>query len=182
MKLELAILAGDESKKFLAQLGKEVDRLEKIVKGIGENFIKAINEDEDEDDEFVAPAKKSKKAAAAAFDEEDEDSEDEDVDTGSTSDDDEDDEQETTKVLDPDDDDEDEEEKAVAPPAKRGRPKKITIDTVNDACKAKAASIGGKEGRNLVLGILKKKFKTESVTGLKPEQYSACIEAMTVEQ
>lgn len=66
------------------------------------------------------------------------------------------------------------------PPKKAGakgtKAKKITLDDVNDACKAHAAA----KGRPATLGVLQKKFKTQSVTALKPEQYEACISAMAV--
>ena len=78
-----------------------------------------------------------------------------------------------------DDDFEDDEVAAPAPKAKAKKEPKITIADVNDACKARAKS-GGKEGRAQVLKILKKQFKTESVSELKPEQYGAVIKAMAV--
>jgi Tfp pilus assembly protein PilE len=58
--------------------------------------------------------------------------------------------------------------------------KKLTINDVNDACKSRAMQTGGKEGRNEVLSILKKKFKATSVSELKPEQYAAAISAMGI--
>ncbi len=68
--------------------------------------------------------------------------------------------------------------KVSTQPAKKVAAKKLTVDDVNDACKAKAASIGGKAGREQVLTILKKKFKTTSVTELEPEQFEAAIAAI----
>lgn len=65
---------------------------------------------------------------------------------------------------------------APAKGTKAASKKKITLDDVNDACKAHAAA----KGRPATLDILKKKFKTQSVTALKPEQYEACISAMAV--
>lgn len=59
---------------------------------------------------------------------------------------------------------------------KTAKPKKLTLDDVNDACKAHAAAKGRKE----TLAVLQKKFKTQSVTALKPEQYEACVSAMAV--
>ncbi len=79
-----------------------------------------------------------------------------------------------------DDGEEEEETEEEAPAPKSKKAKKITIDDVNDACKARAAATGGKEGRNEVLKILKKNFKTESVSALKPEQFQAVIDAMEV--
>ncbi|MDH4164711.1 MAG: hypothetical protein OEW15_18785 [Nitrospirota bacterium] len=66
--------------------------------------------------------------------------------------------------------------KKAAPAKKTAAKKKITLDDVNDACKAHAAA----KGRPATLAILQKKFKTQSVTALKPEQYEACISAMAV--
>lgn len=57
-----------------------------------------------------------------------------------------------------------------------GKAKKITLDDVNDACKAHAQA----KGRPATLAVLQNKFKTQSVTALKPEQYEACISAMSV--
>lgn len=64
------------------------------------------------------------------------------------------------------------------PPAKKPAAKKITLDDVNDACKARAA--GGK--REEVLGILQKKFKVTSVTALKdaPDKWPQVIKAMSL--
>lgn len=60
---------------------------------------------------------------------------------------------------------------------KGAKPKKLTIDDVNDACKAHAAA----KGRPATLQVLQQKFKTQSVTALKPEQFAACIQAMAVD-
>lgn len=57
-----------------------------------------------------------------------------------------------------------------------GKAKKVTLDDVNDACKAHAQA----KGRPATLAILQKKFKTQSVTALKPEQYEMAIAAMSV--
>lgn len=65
---------------------------------------------------------------------------------------------------------------AAAAKGTKAKSKKITLDDVNDACKAHARA----KGRDATLGLLKKKFKTESVTALKPEQYESCISAMAV--
>lgn len=62
---------------------------------------------------------------------------------------------------------------------KSAKAKKITIAQVNDACKARAKA-GGKEGRAQVLSILKKHFKTQSVSEIKPELYAKVIQAMKV--
>lgn len=107
--------------------------------------------------DFLAGATKEKRAPAAkAADEEEDDFKAKGVDDGGF-----------------DADEEPEEEK----PKKSTKAKKITLDEVNDACKAHA----GANGREATLAILKKKFKTESVAALKPEQYEACISAMAVD-
>ncbi len=192
MKLELGIMAGPESKAFLSDLTKQIDRLEKLVcsglKTISGNTVienremmseAACNDqmsaDKDEDDDFqeAAPAKpkrgRPRKVAAApapaAFDDEDVDN-----DSSLAS------EIESEAEDEDSDDDDDFDSVKAAPPAKA---KKITIDDVNDACKKKAASLGA-GGVPKVRAILKKNFKTESVRELKPEQYGACIQAMAV--
>lgn len=160
-KLELALLVGAESKEWLASLDKIVTRLEKLqpklasAKSLEEAEDDFDNDEGEEDDEDFTPKKQAaKKNTFEDEDEEEESSEEEETEEAS--------------------DDEDEEEDA--PPKKKA--KKLTVDDVNDACKKKAAKIGGKEGRNEVLKILKKKFKTTSVSELKPEQYAAAIAAM----
>lgn len=66
------------------------------------------------------------------------------------------------------------------PAPKTKKAPKVTADDVNDACRLKAQSVGGKAGREQVLTILKKQFKTTSVSELKPEQYAAVVKAMQV--
>lgn len=67
-----------------------------------------------------------------------------------------------------------------APPkkAKGKKSKKITSDDVNDACKKRASGDRRKE----VLAILKKQFKTESVSDIEEDQYADVIKAMTVDE
>lgn len=77
--------------------------------------------------------------------------------------------------------DSDDAEEEEASKAKKTKVKKITIDDVNDAAKAYAASIGGKPGREAVLKILKKNFKTESISSLEPEQFQLAIDLLEVE-
>ncbi len=123
-------------------------------------------EDEDEDDEEEKPKKKKSKKVA--------DDEDEDEDDEVESDEDEDDSDEDEES------DEDEDEDEDPPPKKKKKGgKKVTVADVNDACK-KRAKAGGKKGRKEVLAILKKNFKTESISDIKPEKYAAVIAAMEV--
>lgn len=125
-------------------------------------------------------AKTTKKSAAAQTDSFDDDTTDDigdvdasdDFDTAADED---------TETLDASDDSDDD---FTAPPAttkKTGKAKKVTIAEVNEACKARAKA-GGKEGRAQVLKILKKHFKTESISEIKPEQYGKVIQAMAVTQ
>lgn len=166
MKLELSVMAGPESKAFLVDFSKLLDRAEKLLN----KTAGAATDDEEETDASEADAadededfgkKPAPKKKAAAFDEEEED----DVTPAAK--------KAAKKAA--ASFDEEEEEDAPAPAKKA---KKITLDDVNDACKARARSTGGKEGRAEVLALLKKKFKTESVSELKPEQYAACVALM----
>lgn len=61
-----------------------------------------------------------------------------------------------------------------AAPAKETKKKKLTVNDVNDACKAKAQATD----RKTVLGILKKQFGVTSVTELDSKQYADVIKAM----
>lgn len=164
--LEIAVLAGAESKAWLVNFTKQVDRLEKIMGGKAVQTKGAVQDDADEetetevetDDDFT-PTPKTKKAATkkavkqASFDE---DEETEDV-------------EET----------EDDETEEIAP-AKKAKAKKITVDDINDACKAYAKENGGgKDGRTAVLKILKKNFKTESISALDPADYPKVMKLLT---
>lgn len=71
---------------------------------------------------------------------------------------------------------EDEGDFMEAAPAKKETKKKITVNDVNDACKAKAAATD----RKTVLGILKKQFGVTSVTELDAKQYADVVKAMAV--
>lgn len=162
-KLELQLLVGAESKEWLAGVENVLERLEKVAATLtalpatAKNAKQAeedFDEDEqaaateDEDTDFAA-TKKTAKKTKAAFDED----------------------EETVEAS------EDEESEDFTEPTTK-KAKKLTVEDVNDACKKRASKTGGKEGRTEVLGILKKKFKTTSVSELKPEQYAAVIAAM----
>lgn len=168
-KLELAIIAGAESKDFLASLSATVDKLEKLVNAASKLKVnvKTKANDDDEEDEDEAEEQETKpakgRAVRAKSDADDEDSEDDE-------DDDSDDEAET------DDADEDEEEKPTK--AAKGKKKKgPTLDDVNDACRAAAKRTSRKE----VLRILKKSFKVKSVTDLEEDQYQDVIDEMEID-
>jgi len=157
--LELVITAGADSKEWLAKLEKQIDRLERL-RGAKDEPAPAVEsddaEDEDEDEAPKAKAKSKPKKVAEAFDDdEDEPAEDDGEDEAG------------------------EEDEDEAPTAKaKSKPKKLTPDDCNDAAKALAKAIGGKPGRDAVLKLMKKQFRTVSVSELKPEQYADFIAAM----
>lgn len=167
MKLELGIMAGAESKVWLADLTKQIDRLERLTGGKGLKSAETEDaSDEDDDADFGKSVKAAAKKTAASFDEDDDGPQGSgNVDAGN----------EPDNSVDDDAD-------FMAPPAKAAKaakPKKLTVDDVNDACMARAKK-GGKKGREEVLAILKKKFKTHSVSDLSEDQYAACVAAMAV--
>lgn len=186
MKLELSIMAGAESKQFLAGLTKQLDRMEALVKVAG---VEEDADTEDTDDEEEVAAKPAKKKAAASFDDDEEEESDEDADDSE-------DEEEEAPVKkkktaakfeedDEDGEDTDDEEEVSAKPAKKKAPK-LTADDVQDACKAHVKYLvakkkkTGQEARAAVVGILKKHFKTTSVSSLKPEQFAPAIKILKV--
>lgn len=68
-----------------------------------------------------------------------------------------------------------------APATKAEKGPVINLKDVNEACKAKMqAEGGGKSGREAVLAILKKKFKTQTLSDLDADQYAAVVKAMQV--
>lgn len=180
MKLELGIMAGAESKAFLVDLTKIVERFEKVARTLrSEEEIKAaggLGEDEEVEDEEleVQPKKRGPKKKAKAV-EEDEENEEDDLSSDDAPDSDKSEEKEKpakrkAKSFDDMDEDESEEEEA---PKKSAKSKKITIDDVNDACMERAT----RTKRAEVLAILKK-FGVKSVTDLDEEDYSDVIKAM----
>jgi len=117
-------------------------------------------DDAGDEDFAAAPAKKTsgkKAAAAASFEDEDDSAE----------------EAQTSSEADDAGDDDD--FMAEAPKTK-AKAKKITVNDVNDACKAKAKA----SDRKAVLAILKKQFGVTSVTELDQKQYADVIKAMAV--
>ncbi len=167
-KIELALLVGAESKAWLRDLTAIVERLEKASTTKTGKTAKATEVDEDdeieaaaddEDEDFAPKKKKAKKTTS--FDDDDAEIE------AAT-----------------DDEDEEETDTFSARTAKEKSSKKkapkITRDDVNDACKAYAASFA-KGGREQVLKVLRKKFKTETISDIDPKQYEAVIEALAVE-
>lgn len=165
MKLEMAILAGDESKKFLQGLTEQIDRLEELVskldlKGVGEALEAATEPlEEDESDETEKEAT--------------EEDIDEDFGTKSTG---------GSASASGSSFDEDGEEPEEKPKAKKGKAKKLTMDDCNKAALECASHHGGgKAGRDKVVSVLKKQFKTDKVSSLKAEQYKDFVDAMKEE-
>lgn len=163
MRLELGIMAGAESKVWLADLTKQIDRLERLTGGKGlkaEVTSDEIEEEQDvpvdaetEEEDFAPKKAKPSKKAVAAFEEETEEAAEET---------------------------EEEEADFAAPVKKAKKAAKVTLDDVNDACKARARAVGGKKGIEAVKAILLKKFKTDSITKIKEENYPAIVAAMAV--
>lgn len=163
-KLEIALLVGDESKKFLQELTNQLDRLEKLSSKkkadeeveddlrLDTNASSEPEEADDDEDEDFAPKKKAK-AKTKDFDEDEE----EDETSGESEE--------------SDGDDEDSEEDEEPAPKKKTKEKKLTEDDINDAAKAHA----GVKGRKATLALMLKKFKTQSVSDIKPEEYAKFI-------
>lgn len=156
--------------------------------GALESFLKL---QASEDTELVAAKRPpaSNKKAQAQFDEADEEEETETTVAEAKVDDEEDEDIQADEEE--DEDDFTEPKKAAkattaAPaPAKKanGAAKKVTVEDVNDAAKAKVRAwidkgLGAAEARARVLKVLTSKFKVKSVNALKSEQYSAVIQAL----
>lgn len=76
---------------------------------------------------------------------------------------------------------EDEESFEEAPAPKKAKAKKYTVEDLNDVCKAYARENGGgKDGRDAVLAILKKHFKTTSISQIATEDYEKAIKLLAV--
>lgn len=147
-KLEVALLIGAESKAWLADVTALVERLEKATAGKTTKLKGMTTEEEFEESKDDEFSEEKTVVRANGFDDEEESSDD--------------DEEDFTKSA-----------------TKSKKAKKLTLDDVNAACKERAASEGGgKAGREVVLGILKKKFKTTSITDLKPDSYALVISTM----
>lgn len=75
---------------------------------------------------------------------------------------------------------EDEETFEEAPAPKKAKTK-LTLESINDLCKAFARENGGgKDGRDAVLAILKKHFKTTSISSLDVEDYPKVAKLLSV--
>lgn len=194
MKLELGIMAGAESKQWLMDITKIVDRLEALLVKTETRVQTGVAEDDEETAPQPVKATKGKKAVPApSFDDEDEEEETAKPAAKATSSfDDEDEEEETAapvkatkgKKAAASFDDEVEEDEAPVAPSKKTKEKKLTFDDVNDACKARVLreiqtrGCTGKDARSAVLKLLTKKFKVTSVSELEPTQYADLIKVM----
>lgn len=156
MKLEMAILAGPESKAWLLAFTKQVDRLEALASNgaltsgdahTEDTADEAIEESYSFDDDAEVTTSKVKKAASSFDDEEETDATEEEIAPKKSA----------TKA------------KSTAP--------KVKKEDVMKAAKEKAASIGGTKGRAAVLKILAK-WDTETVTDLDPADYADVFAAL----
>jgi hypothetical protein len=154
---------GESIKASIQSLEVQINLLKQALGGGKAAAADATEDEPEEEDE--KPAKKGK---AASFDEEEEEAEE-------PAEEEEDEEPVKKKkgAKAASFDEEEEEEGEDEKPAKKGKTK-VTLDDVNDACKERARN----SNRAEALGILKKKFKVDSVSDLKPEQYEAVIKAM----
>lgn len=76
---------------------------------------------------------------------------------------------------------EDEESFEETPAPKKAKAARLTLDNINDLCKAFAREHGGgKEGREAVLKILKKSFKVTSISELDAEDYPKVAKLLSV--
>lgn len=166
LEMECKVLAGAESKAFLADLTKIVERMERAAGVAGGKSSKvaaaaeeeeAPAETEEEEEDFAPKAKKAAAKPTASFEEEDE---------------------EPAAEEPAESEEEEEEADFTTPPAKKAKAKKFTVNDVNAACKKRATKTGGEKGRDEVLAILTKNFKTKSVSDLTPEQFQQCIKLM----
>lgn len=180
LEMEMKVLAGAESKAWLLEFTKAVDRLEKLAGSFqaskgnpakDEDDTETVEADTDSDDEDFtsAPAKKAgrpkgSKNKPKSFDEDDESEEESE-------------EEETESEESEESEDEEESDAIDVAEMKKGKGKKITVDMLNDAAKKLAAS-KGKAGRAHVLSLLKKHFKTESVSEIDEADYPKALKVL----
>ncbi len=186
MKLGIEVIAGAESKQFLASLSKEIDRLDEVLGRLNAIEVEEVEEEKAPEPKRGRGRPKKKAAEVEALEEEDEDEdEEESIDDDESDDEDEEeiieedeDDDEEAEESDDEDEDEDEEDVVEEPVKKSARHKKLTVDDLNDVAKALASSIGGKAGRAKVLSLMKKHFDTESINDVKPEDYQVFVNVM----
>lgn len=167
-KLELAILVGAESKAWLENLTRQLDRAERVLGGKG-NGTSPEAPAETEEEELVSTPKRRgrpKKVEAAAFEETEEVEEAEEAEEAEEV-------EETEAPASASFDDEEDE-----PAPKKAKPKKkITIDDVNDAARKHAQT----HTRPATLRVLKENFGCESISKIPEEKWGKALEALCVE-
>lgn len=151
MRVDLGIMAGDESKKFLVSLGEITERLEKVARAL--RSPDELEEAATKDEEEVKPAKRGRPAKAAAPIEEDADFSDD---------------------IDFDDEDENEDEEVVVAPKKKA---KATYKDVCAAAQERASQKNG--GIKEVMRLLQKEFGIKkNLQELDSDDFANAIEHM----
>lgn len=189
-KIDLALLVGEESKKWLARLEVQLDRLEQLSGKVSSILTKGkkVKDEEEEDDnggeeeeeETVKPVKRGKKSLDEDDKEEDDEDDKEEDDEEEEEDDDVEKEEDDEEVSDDEDDSDDDDDDDEPKPMRKTKGKTPTIKDVNAACKARARveTKKGKKGFNVVKKILLKKFKTASISEIDKSKFAAVIAVM----
>lgn len=192
MEIESKILVGAESKAFLADLTKLVERMERAagVKTKAGAVVEDDSDDLDDDTDFGVDPKPAKKAAA--FEEDDipgiDDADLADADTDADEDDDFAPKTKSKKTaaasFEEDDSDDVEPEVETKKTTKAKKAPKLTTDDLNDACKARVARLTKKgqsttEALDAIRKVMKKRFGVKSVAQVKPEDFAKFIEVMS---
>lgn len=185
MKLDVGIMVGNDSKTWLSDLTKVIDRLEKMVAKLGLKSSESEETETEEEEEDAVPAKAKRgrppgKAKAEEEEEEEaeESEEEEDPDFAPKKK-----KAKGKSFEDEEEEAEEAEESEEEEEAPKKKSKKVTLEDVNEAAKAavRALTEEGETGpvaRKTVLKLLKKKFDVDSVTDLEPELYAAAIKAL----
>lgn len=180
MKLEMAILAGAETKQFLVVLTEQLDRAEELVtklEALLQQDTKAsAPKKQVEPITPMAPVKKAKakKAKETSPFEDEETTDTSGAAVAADNDFSFDEEQEESSFS----FDEEQEEQQVAPPAPKAKapPKKVTIEE----CNAAALTLMKKHNRDYVIDILKKNFNTTSLTKIEEKNYPKLLQLLAV--
>lgn len=188
MRLDLGIMAGDNTKKFLVDLSKLVERFEAAADKLGnytslgkKTKAKSVDEDSEDDEADTVdespkakrgrPAGKKTKPVVDEDDDADENDSDEDAEDAEESD--EDDESDESEDDDNEDDDADEEDSEEDDEPAKSK-KKFQRKDVNAACAAASKRIGFKP----TVALLHKKFGVKSVSDIKDKDFAAVITVM----
>lgn len=165
MKLDLGIMAGPESKKFLVELTKLVQRMEAAATPLkGKKSASKKEELEDAEEEEIEEEDEANHEAEES--EESDDADDSDSDETDSQDD-------GPEESDADDSDDSEEEEAEEKSTKKGKVAKVTAEQVNDAAKAlhtflvKKKKLTSKKAFAQIKATLNKAFDTESVSQIE---------------